>query len=159
MSGKQNTIGAPTLNATSGYRNVRKPGTAELIKEIGSASVTLLKNTGSLPLKHPQRIAVLGRLNLRTSFFLKKILTHLIRKETTLLITCSAPMLVAWETAPVTSTTLYVLFFYSSYRGSSTLLIDFTMVLERYFDNRRRKRVSTFTLYHHPPRSAARKGN
>ncbi|KAJ3886195.1 beta-D-xylosidase/beta-D-glucosidase [Lentinula edodes] len=55
-----NTIGAPTLNATSGYRNVRKPGTAELIKEIGSASVTLLKNTGSLPLKHPQRIAVLG---------------------------------------------------------------------------------------------------
>ncbi|KAJ4480123.1 beta-D-xylosidase/beta-D-glucosidase [Lentinula aciculospora] len=55
-----NTIGSPTLNATSGYRNVRKPSSAELIKEIGSASVTLLKNTGSLPLKHPQRIAVLG---------------------------------------------------------------------------------------------------
>ncbi|KAJ3782892.1 beta-D-xylosidase/beta-D-glucosidase [Lentinula aff. detonsa] len=55
-----NTIGSPTLNATSGYRNVQKPSSAELIKEIGSASVTLLKNTGSLPLKHPQRIAVLG---------------------------------------------------------------------------------------------------
>ncbi|KAJ3762290.1 beta-D-xylosidase/beta-D-glucosidase [Lentinula raphanica] len=55
-----NTIGSPTLNATSGYRNVRKPSSPKLIKDIGLASVTLLKNTGSLPLKHPQRIAVLG---------------------------------------------------------------------------------------------------
>ncbi|KAF9064428.1 beta-D-xylosidase/beta-D-glucosidase [Rhodocollybia butyracea] len=42
------------------FRNVRKPGTTDLIREIGSSSVTLLKNTGGLPLNNPQRIAVLG---------------------------------------------------------------------------------------------------
>ncbi|KIK62435.1 glycoside hydrolase family 3 protein [Collybiopsis luxurians FD-317 M1] len=47
-------------NLPNGYRNVRKQGTAELIKEIGLSSVTLLKNTGGLPLNNPQRIAVVG---------------------------------------------------------------------------------------------------
>ncbi|KAJ4480165.1 beta-D-xylosidase/beta-D-glucosidase [Lentinula aciculospora] len=55
-----NTIGPPYVNDTAGYRNVRKSGTADLIKEIGMSSVTLLKNTGGLPLKTPQRVAVLG---------------------------------------------------------------------------------------------------
>ncbi|KAJ3725682.1 beta-D-xylosidase/beta-D-glucosidase [Lentinula guzmanii] len=55
-----NTIGPPYVNDTAGYRNVRKSGTADLIKEIGMSSVTLLKNTGGLPLKKPKRVAVLG---------------------------------------------------------------------------------------------------
>lgn len=56
----QNLIGPPYVNDTAGYRNVRKSGTADLIKEIGMSSVTLLKNTGGLPLKNPRRVAVLG---------------------------------------------------------------------------------------------------
>ncbi|KAF8824806.1 hypothetical protein HHX47_DHR7000070 [Lentinula edodes] len=55
-----NLIGPPYVNVTAGYRNVRKSGTADLIKEIGMSSVTLLKNTGGLPLKNPSRVAVLG---------------------------------------------------------------------------------------------------
>ncbi|KAF9059549.1 beta-D-xylosidase/beta-D-glucosidase [Rhodocollybia butyracea] len=48
------------LFPNTAYRNVRKPGTAELIREIGTSSITLLKNTGGLPLRNPQRVAVLG---------------------------------------------------------------------------------------------------
>lgn len=42
------------------YRKVRKPATKGLIREIGADAITILKNTGSLPLKKPGRIAVLG---------------------------------------------------------------------------------------------------
>ncbi|KAE9402448.1 beta-D-xylosidase/beta-D-glucosidase [Gymnopus androsaceus JB14] len=55
-----NVEGPPIWNGTIGFRDVRKPGTAELIKEIGTSSVTLLKNIGGLPLKKPRSIAVLG---------------------------------------------------------------------------------------------------
>ncbi|KAE9402449.1 beta-D-xylosidase/beta-D-glucosidase [Gymnopus androsaceus JB14] len=55
-----NGVGQPLWNGTSGFRNVRKPGTAKLIKEIGTSSVTLLKNIGGLPLSKPRSIAVLG---------------------------------------------------------------------------------------------------
>ncbi|KAJ3884342.1 glycosyl hydrolase family 3 C-terminal domain-containing protein [Lentinula edodes] len=56
----ENLIGPPYVNDTAGYKNVQKSGTANLIKEIGMSSVTLLKNTGGLLLKNPRRVAVLG---------------------------------------------------------------------------------------------------
>ncbi|KAJ3829611.1 beta-D-xylosidase/beta-D-glucosidase [Lentinula raphanica] len=55
-----NSAGTSYVDEVVSYRNVRKPGTADLIKEIGASSVTLLKNTGGLPLNKPQRVAVLG---------------------------------------------------------------------------------------------------
>lgn len=42
------------------YRDVRKKATKSLIRDIGSQSITLLKNTGGLPLNKPSRIAVVG---------------------------------------------------------------------------------------------------
>ena len=42
------------------YRNVQKKSTLELLKKIGEDSAVLLSNKGGLPLKSPQRIAILG---------------------------------------------------------------------------------------------------
>ncbi|TIA95085.1 hypothetical protein E3P94_03882 [Wallemia ichthyophaga] len=51
---------ASGLDLESEYKNVRKEGTAELIRKIGTDSTTLLKNTGGLPLNRPQRLVLLG---------------------------------------------------------------------------------------------------
>ena len=58
----QNAVGVtPNLpNGTITYRDVQKPSTVELIKTIGEEGAVLLKNTGGLPLKKPQQIAVIG---------------------------------------------------------------------------------------------------
>ncbi|TIB80933.1 glycoside hydrolase [Wallemia mellicola] len=48
------------LKDENGYRNVRQADTADLIREIGTESVTLLKNTGGLPLNKPERLVALG---------------------------------------------------------------------------------------------------
>ncbi|EIM82192.1 uncharacterized protein STEHIDRAFT_124824 [Stereum hirsutum FP-91666 SS1] len=55
-----NAMGQQYFPSTVGYRNVRQASTAELIRQIGTDGITLLKNTGGLPVKNPQRIAVLG---------------------------------------------------------------------------------------------------
>ncbi|KAF5350817.1 hypothetical protein D9758_010381 [Tetrapyrgos nigripes] len=47
-------------NGPNGYRDIREAETAGLVRRIGAEGATLLKNSGVLPLKKPQRIAVLG---------------------------------------------------------------------------------------------------
>ncbi|THU82334.1 glycoside hydrolase [Dendrothele bispora CBS 962.96] len=51
---------SPFFVAPDGYRDVRDSNTPALIRRIGAEGATLLKNTGGLPLKNPQRIAVVG---------------------------------------------------------------------------------------------------
>lgn len=48
------------FDAPDMYRDVRKKSTKTLIRTIGSQGITLLKNTGGLPLNKPSRIAVVG---------------------------------------------------------------------------------------------------
>ncbi|KIY53221.1 putative beta-glucosidase [Fistulina hepatica ATCC 64428] len=55
-----NAVGDMYYYAPNDYRDVRKPGTAKLIRDIGAHGITLLKNTGVLPLQNPERIAVVG---------------------------------------------------------------------------------------------------
>ncbi|KIY47524.1 beta-D-xylosidase/beta-D-glucosidase [Fistulina hepatica ATCC 64428] len=55
-----NAVGDTYYDAPNGYRDVRKPETAKLIRGIGAQGITLLKNTGVLPLQNPGRIAVVG---------------------------------------------------------------------------------------------------
>ncbi|KAB8217573.1 glycoside hydrolase superfamily [Aspergillus novoparasiticus] len=56
-----NSVGSQYWPVQATYRNVQKESTVELIKTISTDGTVLLKNTGGLPLKSPQNIAVIGQ--------------------------------------------------------------------------------------------------
>ncbi|KFY13084.1 hypothetical protein V491_06524 [Pseudogymnoascus sp. VKM F-3775] len=56
-----NSVGAANWPAPATYRNVQKESTVELIRKISADGTILLKNTGGLPLRNPQSIAVIGQ--------------------------------------------------------------------------------------------------
>lgn len=56
-----NSVGTSRWPEPATYRNVQKPATVDLIRKISADGTVLLKNTGSLPLRKPQTIAVIGQ--------------------------------------------------------------------------------------------------
>lgn len=50
---------------------MRQSSTTELIRTIGTDGITLLKNTGGLPVQSPQRIAVLGKYTCYELYIIK----------------------------------------------------------------------------------------
>lgn len=56
-----NSVGIANWPVPVTYRNVQQESTVELIRKISADGTILLKNTGGLPLKAPQNIAVIGQ--------------------------------------------------------------------------------------------------
>jgi beta-glucosidase len=56
-----NSVGIANWPVPATYRNVQQESTVELIRKISADGTILLKNTGGLPLKAPQNIAVIGQ--------------------------------------------------------------------------------------------------
>ncbi|KAH7137830.1 glycoside hydrolase superfamily [Dactylonectria macrodidyma] len=56
-----NSVGSARWPEPATYRNVQKPATIDLIRQISADGTVLLKNTRGLPLRNPQNIAVIGQ--------------------------------------------------------------------------------------------------
>lgn len=56
-----NSVGSANWPEPAGFRNVQNSSTIDLIRKISADGTILLKNTGSLPLRDPQSIAVIGQ--------------------------------------------------------------------------------------------------
>ncbi|TIA94058.1 hypothetical protein E3P81_00460 [Wallemia ichthyophaga] len=57
-------VGNPYFeDGESTYTNVRDPSSTEVLRDLATDSVTLLKNNGGLPLNRPQRLAAVGALD------------------------------------------------------------------------------------------------
>ncbi|TIB59866.1 hypothetical protein E3P77_04156, partial [Wallemia ichthyophaga] len=58
-----NFVGNSFFDGENVYTNVRDPSSTEVLRDLATDSVTLLKNNGVLPLNRPQRLAAVGALD------------------------------------------------------------------------------------------------